>query len=60
MTNEKMAEIMGNVGADEEDRVLLKAASLEKIQKVAGSRGQSSGSNRSADAQAWTMGGQVD
>lgn len=45
---------------DHEDAVLLKSAGLERVQRVTGSRGQRVGANRSADAQAWTMGGDVD
>lgn len=47
-------------GVDHEDAVLLKSAGLERVQRVTGSRGQRAGANRSADAQAWTMGGNVD
>jgi hypothetical protein len=45
---------------DSEDAVLLKSAAGERVQRVTGSRGQRAGANRSADAQAWTMGGNVD
>lgn len=45
---------------DHEDAVLLKSAGLERVQRVTGSRGQRAGATRSADAQAWTMGGNVD
>lgn len=53
-----LAAILADV--DAEDAVLLKSAAGERVQRVTGSRGQRAGANRSADAQAWTMGGNVD
>ena len=57
---EQMLEQLDAILADEEDRVILKAASVERVQRVEGTRGQRAGANRSADSQAWTMGGNVD
>lgn len=59
-TSETMAEAISAMGADSEDAVLLKSTALETIQRVPSTRGSSFGAQRSADAQAWTMGGNVD
>ena len=57
---ETMADVIAAADVESEDAVILKSASTERVQRVTGSRGQRAGANRSADAQAWTMGGNVD